>query len=292
MTLGYFLGLIGLFIPYTFVFLTGWAGGHTILLTDAVESSFFYNLMGRYGLYAVFFLTMWEGDITLLLAGVLAHHGVFGEYGFAQVLGAGTLGGVVGDSLAYGGGRGFERSVRGFRFYKMASPRLVKLIDKFGALSIFIVKYIYGLRIAACVFYGVGRMPVVRFLLLTVASCAAWVLVLVGVGYSFSGTITRVIGNVQNISLYLLIVLVIGVVGFYLVERFWLSRKVEEADPERLKELELAAQGRLQEIKVEVQEFKEEMQERIHLPHLQRRKDSTAQSVEQPTQKSGETGGD
>ena len=56
----YYLGLMGLFIPYSFVFLTMWAGGgHTVLLTDAVESSFFYNLMGRYGLYAVFFLTMW-----------------------------------------------------------------------------------------------------------------------------------------------------------------------------------------------------------------------------------------
>lgn len=287
----YLLGLIGQFIPCLLAFLVTGGGIDAPLLTDTMESSFFYSLIGRYGLYAVFFLTMWEGDITLLLAGVLAHHGVFGEYGFAQILGAGTLGGVVGDTLAYGGGRGFERSVRGCRFYKLAAPRLVKLIDKFGVLSIFIVKYVYGLRIAACVFYGVGRMRVVRFLLLTIASCAAWVLVLCGVGYSFSGTITRVIGNVQNISLYLLIILIVGVVGFYLVERFWLSKKVEDADPERLKEFEHAAQERLQEIKVEVQEFKDEIQERIHMPHLQRRKDASAKH-EQSASKSGETGGD
>jgi membrane protein DedA with SNARE-associated domain len=269
-----------------------WAAeGGAALQAEAVEGSFFSNLMGKYGLYAVFVLTMWEGDITLLLAGVFAHHGVFGDYGFLQVLGAGTLGGVVGDSIAYGGGRGFERSVRGFRFYKMAAPRIVKLVDKFGTLSIFIVKYIYGLRIASCVFYGVGRMPLARFMFLTVASCAAWVLVLSGVGYTFSGTITRVIGDVQNITLYLLIILVIGVIGFYIVERFWLSKKVEEADPERLKELEHAAQEKIHEIKVEVQEFKEELQERIHLPHLQRRKDSHAKH-EQPSSKSGETGGD
>ena len=287
----YLFALIGQFIPYAILLLGHGAGGHTVLLTDAVENSFFYNLMGRYGLYAVFFLTMWEGDITLLLAGVFAHHGIFGDYGFAQVLGVGTLGGLVGDSIAYTGGRGFERSVRNFRFYKMAAPRIVKLVDKFGTLSIFIVKYIYGLRIASCVFYSVGRMPVVRFVLLTIASCAAWVAVLAGVGYFFSGTITRVIGDVQNITLYLLIVLIVGVVGFYLVERFWLSKKVEHADPERLKELEHAAQERLQEIKVEVQEFKEEIQERMHLPHLQRRKDSSAKH-EQSASKSGETGGD
>lgn len=271
----YLFVLLGQLIPCALLSFSHGAGGNTILLTD-MEHSFFYNLMGRYGLYAVFFLTMWEGDITLLLAGVFAHHGIFGDYGFAQVLGVGTLGGLVGDSIAYTGGRGFERSVRNFRFYKMAAPRIVKLVDKFGTSSIFIVKYIYGLRIASCVFYGVGRMPVVRFVLLTIASCAAWVGVLAGVGYFFSGTITKVIGDVQNITLYLLIVLVVGVVGFYLIERFWLSKKVEQADPERLKEFEHAAQERLQEIREEVQEFKEEIQERIHLPHLQRRKDSAA----------------
>jgi membrane protein DedA with SNARE-associated domain len=291
MALSYFNGLIGQVILYAFFPLMVWAGNDTVLLSGGMENNFFYNLMGKYGLYAVFLGTMWEGDITLLLAGVLAHHGVFGEYGFAQVLGAGTLGGVVGDGLAYSGGRGFERSVRNFRFYKLAAPRIVKLVDKFGALSIFIVKYIYGLRIASCVFYGVGRMPLVKFLLLTIASVGAWVLVLSGVGYSFSGTITRVIGDVQNITIYLLIILVIGVVGFYLVERFWLSRKVEEADPERLKELEHAAQEKIQDFKDEVHEFKEEIQERMHLQHLQRRKDSSAKH-EQPAPKSNESGGD
>jgi len=127
--------------------------------------------------------------------------------------------------------------------------------------------------------------------LLTIASVGAWVLVLSGVGYSFSGTITRIIGDVQNITIYLLIILVVGVLGFYVVERFWLSKKVEEADPERLKELEHAAQERIQELKDEVHEFKEEIQERMHLPHLQRRKDPSAKQ-EQPAPKSGESGGD
>jgi membrane protein DedA with SNARE-associated domain len=283
MALSYLYGLTGQSIHYAILSLTLAAGSNTILLTDTVEGSFFYNLMMHYGLYAVFVLTMWEGDITLLLAGVFAHHGYFGDYGFLQVLGAGTLGGVVGDSLAYGGGRGFERSVRNFRFYKMAAPRIVKLVDKFGTLSIFIVKYIYGLRIASCVFYGVGRMPLLRFVIWTIASCAAWVMVLSGVGYMFSGTITRVIGDVQNITVYLLVILVVGVIGFYVVERFWLSKKVEEADPEKLRELEHAAQEKIHEIKAEVQEFKEEIQERMHLPH--RRKDSSAQH-ERPASKS------
>lgn len=283
--------MTGTLIAYALFFLTVLTGDTLLLLSGGMENSYFYTMMGRYGLYAVFFLTMWEGDITLLLAGVLAHHGVFGDYGFAQVLVTGTLGGLAGDSIAYVGGRGFEKSVRGFRFYRMASPRIVKLVDKFGTLSIFIVKYIYGLRIASCVFYGVGKMKVWRFLVLTIASCAAWVLVLSGVGYFFSDTISKFIGDFEDIGKYLLIIVIVGVVGFYLVERLWLSKKVEEADPERLKELEHAAQGKFQEIKIEVQELKEDIQDRMHLPQLPRRKDSSAKH-ERPASKSGEGSGD
>ena len=57
-------------------------------------------------------------------------------------------------------------------------------------------------------------------------------------------------------------VVVAGVAGFYLAERFWLSPKVEEADPERLQGLEQAAQEKLQGLKHEFQE---------HIPFKQSR---------------------
>ncbi len=233
-----------------------------------MDSHPFYELIGLYGLYAVFFLAMIEGDITLLLAGVLAHSGFFGEYSFPLVVLAGTLGGATGDTLAYAGGRGFGKSVRDFRFYRMARPRIERLTDKFGTLSIFLSKYIYGLRTASCVFYGVGRMPFLRFLALSLGSCFIWVLTLSSAGYFFSGAITKFIGDFHQIGIFLLIIVVLGIAGFYLAERFWLGKKVEEADPERIQELRHAAQENLHEIK-------EEIQERIHFkPQTPRRKDS------------------
>lgn len=232
-----------------------------------MDSHPFYELIGTYGLIAVFFLAMIEGDITLLLAGVLAHSGFFGEWGFAWVFGAGTLGGVAGDNVAYAIGRGFGKSVRNFRFYRMAKPRIERLTHTFGPLSIFLSKYIYGLRTASCVFYGVGRMRFLRFLPLTFASCGAWVLILSGAGYFFSGAITRLIGDFHQIGKVLLVIVVIGIAGFYLMERYWIAKKVEEADPERIQELEQAAQEKFHVIK-------EEIQERMHLkPPVARHKD-------------------
>ncbi|MCA1601360.1 MAG: hypothetical protein LC776_06860, partial [Acidobacteria bacterium] len=106
----------------------------------------FYQLIGQYGLYAVLILVMIEGDITLLLAGVLAHSYFFGEYSFARVLFWGTLGGFASDNIAYATGRGFRKGVSDLRFYRSASPRMERLTTKFGPLSIFLSKYIYGLR--------------------------------------------------------------------------------------------------------------------------------------------------
>src|SRR5689334_7240549 len=152
---------------------------------------FLNQLLLQYGVYAVLILVMIEGDITLLIAGVLAHSGFFGDYSFAQVLIWGTIGGCASDNLAYFAGRAFCEGVRELRFYRAAKPRLERLTNKFGPLSIFLSKYIYGLRWASCVFYGVGRMPYIRFLLLSFASCFLWVSVLSGAGYFFSGAVDR-----------------------------------------------------------------------------------------------------
>src|SRR4029079_15132863 len=149
---------------------------------------FLNDLLFQYGLYAVLILVMFEGDITLLLAGVLAHSGFFGEYSFAQVLIWGTVGGCLSDNLAYFSGRGFHEGVRKFRFYRMAQPRLERLTRKFGHLSIFLSKYMYVLRGASCVLYGVGRMPYLRFLVLSFASCFLWVFILAGGRGFFLGT--------------------------------------------------------------------------------------------------------
>jgi membrane-associated protein len=235
---------------------------------------FLYELIGQYGLYAVFLLVMLEGDITLLLAGVLAHSHFFGEYSFARVLLWGTLGGCASDNVAYFAGRGFCNGVREFRFYRAAQPRIEKLTNKFGPLSIFLSKYIYGLRWASCVFYGVGKMPYLRFLLVSLASCFLWVFVLSGAGYFFSGAVMGLIGDFQRLGKVLLVIVVIGIAGFYLSERFWLSRKVEEADPERFQELEQAATEKLQDLRQEFQDhipFKPERRNKRKKPAVTKR---------------------
>jgi membrane protein DedA with SNARE-associated domain len=226
------------------------------------------HVIQLYGLYAVFFLAMVEGDITLLLAGVLAHNDFFGTYSFARVLLWGTLGGFASDNLAYAAGRVFSNSVRDFRFYRSAKPRIERLTNHFGTLSIFVSKYVYGLRWASCTFYGVARMRYLRFVPLSLASCFLWVSILSGVGYFFSSAVMGLIGDFRHVGKILLVIVVAGVLGFYLIKRLWLSKKVEEVQPERLQEIEQAAIEGLKE-------FKEEIQEKIHLKRRRQKSHSS-----------------
>ena len=222
---------------------------------------FLSQLIHDYGVYAVFFLVMFEGDITLLLAGVLAHSAFFGDSAtasFARVLLWGTLGGVASDNLAYLAGRAFGQTVRNFRFYRSSKERLQRLTNRFGTLSIFLSKYIYGLRWASCTFYGVAHMPYLRFLLLSLASCFVWVLILSGIGFFFSTAVMGLLGDFRRLGKALLVIVIVGILGFYLVKRVWLSKKVEEAEPEKLHEIEHAAIEGLKELK-------EEIREKIHL---------------------------
>jgi membrane protein DedA with SNARE-associated domain len=242
-----------------------------------MELQFVNELMYSYGLAAIFFLTMVEGDITLLLAGVLAHGQAFGDYSFLQVLAAGTLGGVASDNAAYAIGRGAGRGVRQYKFYCVARPRIERLTEKFGLFSLFVSKYTYGLRWGACAFYGVARMPYLRFLALSFASCFLWVVTLTTVGYVFHSAIYNLIGDFKDLGFILLVIVLVGVVGFYLAEKYWLSKKVEEADPEKIHQLEQAAEEKLHEIKEEIQEI---------IPHpLSRHKDA-------PKRKGRKAGGD
>ena len=68
-------------------------------------------------------------------------------------------------------------------------------------------------------------MPFLRFLFLSLASCFVWVFILSGAGYFFSGAVIGLIGDFQRLGKVLLVIVVIGIVGFYLVERFSLSKE-------------------------------------------------------------------
>ena len=185
-----------------------------------------YELLQRYGLWAVFFGTMIEGDLTLLLSGVLARAGLFT---FEEALLVGTAGGFVGDSLSYMIGARFRGRARTWHFFIRARPRIEKLMHRFGVLSVFIVKYVYGLRTTSAIFYGLAQFGFLRFALLTLASCVVWVGVLAGLGFTFATGIETLVGDLKRIQILLLVAVII-IATVYVITRF--ERRVIEEKKE------------------------------------------------------------
>jgi len=190
------------------------------------------DLIRQYGLWAVFFGVMIEGDLTLLFAGVLAH---FGLFSFSEALLTSTLGGFIGDSISYLIGYTGKEKIKNSNFYQRAQPQLERMCARFGFYTIFLVKYVYGLRTASAIFFGFAHMRFLRrFGPLTLLSCAVWATVLIGLGYTFSGAIGVIVGQVRRAGIVLLIALGITCVvalALYLIERYVIARKVPEMEP-------------------------------------------------------------
>ncbi|HKX82808.1 MAG TPA: hypothetical protein VJL58_01195, partial [Pyrinomonadaceae bacterium] len=118
-----------------------------------------------------------------------------------------------------------------------------------------------GIRAAMCVFYGIGKMPFHRFVMLDAISCGTWALILSGTGYFFSGAITSIIGDFQQIGIALFFVILFAVIILFVVERFWLSEKVEEVNPETVRKIE----EKLHAVEEVAQEKLHDLGERLHL---------------------------
>ena len=185
-----------------------------------------YELLQRYGLWAVFFGTMIEGDLTLLFSGVLARAGLFS---FEEALLVGTAGGFIGDSLSYMIGARFRERARTLHFFVRAKPRVEKLMRRFGVLSVFIVKYVYGLRTTSAIFWGLAHFGFIKFAGLTLASCAVWVGMLCGLGFTFATGVEKLIGDLKRLQIILLVVVVV-IATVYVISRF--ERRVIEEEKE------------------------------------------------------------
>jgi membrane protein DedA with SNARE-associated domain len=191
-----------------------------------LRSQEMYELLQRYGLWAVFFGTMIEGDLTLLFSGVLARAGLFT---FEEAFAVGTMGGFIGDTLSYMIGARFRGRARTLHFFVRARPRIERLMQRFGVLSVFIVKYVYGLRTASAMFWGLAQFGFIRFCVLTLASCAVWVGLLGGLGFTFATGVEKLIGDLRRIQIVLLVALIIFAT-VYVISRF--ERRVIEEEKE------------------------------------------------------------
>ncbi|MGE5207341.1 MAG: DedA family protein [Chlamydiota bacterium] len=176
---------------------------------------------GRHGYWTVAVVLLLEnagvpvpGETVLLLAGFLTfsqHH-----FRLPWVIAVGVAAATLGDNTGYligqyGGRPLLERYRRFFRI----SPALIaegeRLFGRYGAVTVFFARFIFGMRIITGPLAGVLRMHWKKFALFNFLGAVAWVTLVAAAGYWFGQqwqSLVRWVGDV-DILIAIIVVLVV-----------------------------------------------------------------------------------
>jgi membrane-associated protein len=186
---------------------------------------FLRNAVVHYGYWAVGGALLLEnagiplpGETILLMASFLAYseHDLRLPWIIAVATVVTTVGGSLGYALGQYGGRPLlERYQRVFRIQQATVVRGEGLFAKYGSVTIFFARFVFGLRLIAGPLAGVLRMPWRKFLVWNFLGAAAWVTVISGAGYLFGQHWGRLERAVQRFDAGVAIVVVLVVAGLW-----------------------------------------------------------------------------
>ncbi len=191
---------------------------------------FLRGLLVQYGYWAVAATLLLEnagipvpGETVLLLASFLA----FSEHALdlRWIIVVGTIAATLGDNLGfalghYGGRPLLERYQRFFRVQPATLERGEQIFARYGSVTVFFARFVFGMRIIAGPLAGVLLMPWRKFLLFNFLGALLWVTVIASVGYLFGQHWQRLVQDMKvfDIAVVVLALLVIAVV-------WWRRRK-------------------------------------------------------------------
>jgi membrane-associated protein len=174
----------------------------------------------HYGYWAVAALLLLEnaglplpGETILLLASFLAYSERELALPWVIVVGtvATTLGGELGFALGRRGGRPLiERYRHVFSIGAESVARGERLFDRYGPATVFLARFIFGMRVLASLLAGALHMPWRKFVLFNFLGAAVWVTAICGAGYLFGGHWGRLAHDLKRFDLAVVIVLVVG----------------------------------------------------------------------------------
>ncbi len=158
------------------------------------------------------------GETVLLLASFLAYSEHELRFPLIILVGtiATTVGGQVGYALGrYGGRPLIERYSHIFHIRAEAVARGDRLFERRGAATVFLARFIFGMRVLASLIAGALHMPWRKFELFNFLGALAWVTTICSVGYLFGGHWSRLVHDVRRFDLAILVLAALGGVWWW-----------------------------------------------------------------------------
>ncbi len=155
------------------------------------------------GYIALFVGTLLEGETIVFLAGLAAHHGYLW---FPAVIAVSITGGFISDQILFFVGRRYGNRVFA-RFPGIAAkvPRAQALLKRWDVLAILLVRFLYGLRIAAPIVIGSCGIAPWRLALFDFIGAVLWAFVIASLGYFAGQAVQQLVGRVDaSVVLFLL----------------------------------------------------------------------------------------
>jgi membrane protein DedA with SNARE-associated domain len=171
----------------------------------------------QYGLLGVLFCALIENDVTFILTGVIIHLRIVDPVLGLIYAVAGALGH---DLLWFWLGHSRAESIRQSGVYRRVGPLVERLAGRFGAGELFFCRFVWGTRNPSLVFWGVQRLPLMKFLAIDAIALALWGGVLTGIGYFLSEGAAVVVGKVKSLEHLLFGVAVVAIVVVFGMRAF------------------------------------------------------------------------
>jgi membrane protein DedA with SNARE-associated domain len=178
-------------------------------------------LFTRYGYAVVFVGLLLEntglpvpGETILLAGAALAQ---FGRLSLGWVIATAIAGAILGDNFGFFIGRHGGRSLAERYGPRLGlSDRRLAEFDRFflryGARTVFIARFVTGLRVVGAILAGASGLPWSTFLFYNATGAIVWSIAVAAAGYLLAyswDTLTRVIGGVV-LAAFVLFVLAVG----------------------------------------------------------------------------------
>jgi membrane protein DedA with SNARE-associated domain len=163
------------------------------------------------------------GETVLLLASFLTYSEH--ELQLPWLIVVGTIAAATGDNLGfalgyYGGRPLLARYQKLFRIKDATLAKGENLFERYGAVTVFIARFVFGMRIIAGPMAGVLRMHWKKFFFFNFLGAALWVTVISCVGYFFGQHWGRLERDLKRFDVAVVIVVVL--VGGFL---WWKRRR-------------------------------------------------------------------
>jgi membrane protein DedA with SNARE-associated domain len=182
----------------------------------------------RFGYWVVFFGVMLEnaglpvpGETIMLAGGFFAARG---HFELQYVIIVGLIGAVLGDNAGFWVGRilGRQALEKYGRYIFLTAHRLENIdrfFHQFGGRTIFIARFVTGLRVFAALIAGSTLMPWRGFLLFNIAGAVVWSVTIALIGFLFGEHWEQLLRIVHSSGIAAL------VIGIFLVVSRWLYKK-------------------------------------------------------------------